>query len=526
MKLVCNVESGLPPETIWWKMNGKSLKKGGPRRIVYEFYPNRSVHYSNLTCEVMNNVTEKPLSKSIRLDIKYKPEVLIGREPLVSSVEGSKKKLCCEIDSNPNVIFMFWYKDFKTRIKNISSLCLVLEEVTRQDSGNYTCLAGNEIGNGSSTASLVVFYPPTVYVEYNNFSIYKNKRYVYCKAEGVPNNFTFFHLEHRSQFNEHIRYLEVTSNGIAELPHTGQSHRYQDTGLYMCNASNGVSDRNGKQFQQGEAYLLYNAPPVFVADNKKIQYGEIGKPMEIIDIMKKSVPLKMNFHGVNITAIGIEVTFRLVKLQSFRWFNITVCNNFSVNNFILEVRQTGYLKQRYRKRMITTPTDQTAERNSDESVHYIEIVDDNNVRAILHEHNNQMISTDSRLVVENRNISIVSEEQHLALSNNDIDTSEHTIGSSDNEINASEHFDDGYERPYTTLVAHNYAEDEHRYSSTKTSSINDNSTTLQNATCRPCFAFTEQDSSQVKQKTFFFADDGQENIKRNTGEYINLSLKQ
>ncbi|CAC5361915.1 unnamed protein product [Mytilus coruscus] len=368
MKLVCNVESGLPPETIWWKMNGKSLKKGGPRRIVYEFYPNRSVHYSNFTCEVMNNVTEKPLSKSIRLDIKYKPEVLIGSEPLVTSDEGSKKKLCCEIDSNPNVIFMFWYKDVKTRIKNNSSLCLVLEEVTRQDSGNYTCLAGNEIGNGSSTASLVVFYPPTVYVEYNNFSIYKNKRYVYCKADGVPNNFTFFRLEHKSLFNEHIRYLEVTSDGIAELPHTDQSHSYQDTGLYMCNVSNGVSDRRGKPFQQGEAYLVYNGPPVFVADNMNIQYGQIGKPLSIAvniysssdikcyhlngigkissslktkETLKTNVTIRINFHDVNITANGMQLTFRLVRLHSFQRYNVTVCNNFSNASFIVDVRKGG-----------------------------------------------------------------------------------------------------------------------------------------------------------------------------------------
>lgn len=109
---------------------------------------------------------------------------------------------------------------------------------------------------------------------------------------------------------------------------------------------------------------MYKGPPVFVADNKNLQYGEIGKPINISvkvystseinclhlnaigslnikDIFKKSVPLTMSFHGVNITANGIEVTFHVAKLQSFQWFNITVCNNYSMNNFILEVRQTG-----------------------------------------------------------------------------------------------------------------------------------------------------------------------------------------
>lgn len=70
MKLVCNVKSGLPPETILWKMNGSILKKGGPGRIVYQFNPNRTFHNLNVTCEIMNNVTEKPITKSIRLDIK------------------------------------------------------------------------------------------------------------------------------------------------------------------------------------------------------------------------------------------------------------------------------------------------------------------------------------------------------------------------------------------------------------------------------------------------------------------------
>lgn len=89
--------------------------------------------------------------------ISDKPEVLISHEPSGALFEGPKKKLCCEIDSNPNVIFMVWYKNSITQIKNNSSACLVLEKVTRQDSGNYTCFAGNEIGNGSSTASVVVF---------------------------------------------------------------------------------------------------------------------------------------------------------------------------------------------------------------------------------------------------------------------------------------------------------------------------------------------------------------------------------
>lgn len=132
-----------------------------------------------------------------------------------------------------------------------------------------------------------------------------------------------------------------------------------------------------------------------------------------------------------------------------------------------------------------------------------------------------MISTDDRMIVETRNISIVYEEQSLAFSNMDNETSEHSIALLGNDSHTSEHLDDGYERPYTTLVTHNYAEEEHVYKSTKTNLFNDNTSTFENATYRPYVIITEQDVSLDDTKTHFFPDDS----KENKTEYINLCLK-
>lgn len=133
-----------------------------------------------------------------------------------------------------------------------------------------------------------------------------------------------------------------------------------------------------------------------------------------------------------------------------------------------------------------------------------------------------MISTDARLIVENRNTSIVSEELHLVFPNNDRDISDQTIATSDNNSHTSEHLDDGYKRPYTTLLAYNYIEDEHVYNNT----TYDTSTPFPIAACKSIVGIKEQYVSQDHKNTHFCADDGQENITRNTGEYINLSLKQ
>lgn len=151
------------------------------------------------------------------------------------------------------------------------------------------------------------------------------------------------------------------------------------------------------------------------------------------------------------------------------------------------------------------------------------ILNQNNVPFFIKEQNNQMISTDARRIVENRNI---SEEQLVAFSNNDNKTSEHARTLSDNESHTSEHLDDGYERSYMTLVGQNYAAEEHVYNNTNSNSLNDNSTPLQNTTCRRFVAITEQVATQDYIDTHVFAVDSQENVKQNTGEYINLSIKQ
>lgn len=80
-------------------------------------------------------------------------------------------------------------------------------------------------------------------------------RDIQCVAQGEPDNVTYFRWEHRSIFNEHIRYLDATSDGILQLLEDNESHRYQNTGIYVCNVSNGIHDYNGNVFQQGKVYL-------------------------------------------------------------------------------------------------------------------------------------------------------------------------------------------------------------------------------------------------------------------------------
>lgn len=82
-------------------------------------------------------------------------------------------------------------------------------------------------------------------------------RAIQCIPQGEPDFYNYFQWEHRSRFNEHIRYLRATDDGKLQIRVVNVSNRYQNMGFYICNVSNGIPDNHGKVFQQGRTYVEY-----------------------------------------------------------------------------------------------------------------------------------------------------------------------------------------------------------------------------------------------------------------------------
>lgn len=68
--------------------------------------------------------------------------------------------------------------------------------------------------------------------------------------------YTYGIWEHTSFFNDHIRFLNGTASGILILPIQEKRVRYQDSGIYVCNVSNGVPDEYGKYFKKKKYYVI------------------------------------------------------------------------------------------------------------------------------------------------------------------------------------------------------------------------------------------------------------------------------
>ncbi|XP_052079076.1 uncharacterized protein LOC127717473 [Mytilus californianus] len=190
--------------------------------------------------------------------------------------------------------------------------------------------------------------------------------------------------------------------------------------------------------------------------------------------------------------------------------------------------------------MITTTNVPTTEASSDESAHYTEINGDDNRRITLqstireNENDNPISSTVNIIGVENTNTAPQS--------------SGHSSASSDNYIDTSENYDDGYEKPYTTLVVQNHADDPHVYLTTNKFGIYENSTPFEKVACGRSFELRNDDTPTVETNPHVYENNDQENTnlsyidndfdkkdndfhrshidqRKNEAEYINLMLK-
>ncbi|XP_052079679.1 uncharacterized protein LOC127717860 isoform X2 [Mytilus californianus] len=267
------------------------------------------------------------------------------------------------------------------------------------------------------------------------------------------------------------------------------------------------------------------------------EVGNMSVKLQYLEVRTNYILLKESFHDAIVTVNGLEIILILngLNVHGSRKFNVTVCNIYGDSSFDVIWKPFGYLKQMYRKRIKAATNIPSPELFGDESSHYADIIEDDNLLTPTQGTNTQMLSTTNTIhvVVENRGISHVFDE--------------HLSSISDNDINASDILYDGYEKPYSTLIENDIEEIKHVYLSTTNNSTYENLTPSENTACGHSPGFTELDSSPDKPKAHIAENDCQEHVKlnyvencsnernfqrpyvykqQNQVEYINLSLKQ
>ncbi|XP_041962009.1 hemicentin-1-like isoform X2 [Alosa sapidissima] len=230
----------------YWMMDGMALNLNMSRMSLSEdnstltFNPVLTSDDGSYTCMAsnpLNNVT----SPMFFLKVNYGPKTPVITGPMQPVKAGSNVTLNCNAASEPPSNYT-WY--FKNGME--SGSMYVINEATSSNSGNYTCVAKNDVTkqNSSTLKELVVIDPISAVMIMEGKPPILNMTFTLsCNVTG-PVDFIHWMINSSSylQSNDRIYF----SNGNRTLTFKPVDHC--DNGDYQCVAMNAVSKLNSSEY--------------------------------------------------------------------------------------------------------------------------------------------------------------------------------------------------------------------------------------------------------------------------------------
>ncbi|XP_046401611.1 B-cell receptor CD22-like [Ischnura elegans] len=276
--------TGSRPEAVitWWKGSRqikritKNYSEDGNHSVsILTFVPVIDDDGKYLTCRAENPyIPESALEDKWRLNVQYMPMVSLKMGSSLNPndiKEGDDVYFECNIKANPKAYKLAWYHEGREIVHNVSAgvilsdQSLVLQGVTRNSAGDYTCLAANTEGKGSSNpVTLRVMFVPTCKEDREElFGALKHETIaVRCEVEANPPIVAF----HWTFNNSGGDVTEVPSSwftsdaSVSRLNYTPSSD--MDYGTLACWGANEVGrQRNPCVFQvvaAGRPFPLQN----------------------------------------------------------------------------------------------------------------------------------------------------------------------------------------------------------------------------------------------------------------------------
>ncbi|XP_025207397.1 hemicentin-2 isoform X2 [Melanaphis sacchari] len=176
LELSCTSSGGSPEPIVRWYREGvrdplESVTRSGTSAkesitsAVLQVTPSREDDGAVYRCVVWNRAMVEGTKFETRttLSVNYYPRVQIGPENPLRVERDESITLQCNVDAKPRVNNVRWMRDDRFIA---TSFTHVIQKVTTQDAGTYTCMADNGLGQ-TREAELVldVQYPPMVTVD-------------------------------------------------------------------------------------------------------------------------------------------------------------------------------------------------------------------------------------------------------------------------------------------------------------------------------------------------------------------------
>lgn len=315
-------------------------------------------------CRAVVIDTGELAERTIRVEVQVKPEVLVLPEK-IEAVEGQSFSVKCNATGKPPPQIE-WIKDRtqqnlaeadRFEVNAITGL-LIINRVTDDDFGMYTCVAKNSAGIAQSKTLFDVLVTPKIY-EFINVTVpVTQPSLITCKATGRPApDITFRRWEEDEEFvpgfqpNDDRVILELNqdhergeSSGVLQISKIVRP----DDGLYVCIARN----KGGEAFKNGHIAVEYppnfnymkTLPPVYSWEQRKANLSCLaeGFPNATIEWRRDDRLIKDLFDP-NLEVIGkgprSDLIIKPTHQQYYRSYRCIAQNTLGKAEHLMELRE-------------------------------------------------------------------------------------------------------------------------------------------------------------------------------------------
>ncbi|XP_074633719.1 cell adhesion molecule DSCAML1-like isoform X3 [Acropora palmata] len=278
--------------------------------------------------------------------------------------EGTEGSLTCSYSaSSHGEVIIQWLKDgneLTSSIYPVSVLrmsVVILKNLSAADSGNYTCIASNNVGTTSVSINMVVFVPPKIIQEPVNQQVLKSyTSYLTCATSGTPParvDWSKLSLGFKSVSMDQPRF-EKMLNGTLVIRNTTD----EDRGKYLCTARNGVSDKSVSRPVQ----LTVHAVPALIVIAPANKAANVSANVIITCVAMGNLPIELEWFNestqmaenprVKIKTstesksyrVNSTLTVERLVLEDTRQYSCRVKNTFGndVRTFDIKAQQRPY----------------------------------------------------------------------------------------------------------------------------------------------------------------------------------------
>ncbi|KAL1513913.1 hypothetical protein ABEB36_003251 [Hypothenemus hampei] len=258
-EIPCQTFGSRPPAKITWLLDGKELITSKHNITISNstfstliYTPTREDNLRTLTCRATNTKMNNGIVEaSLNLNVYYLPIVNLSLSPHLNPKdieEGDDVYFECKVNANPKAYKVVWKHNKQLMQPNpktgiiMGTEALALQTVTRNQAGNYTCVASNVEGDGdSNVVHLKIMYKPKC--RKNQKWIYgvgrHEKAKIFCEVDAYPppDKFSW-------SFNNSAETIEVP-----QTRYNSEEYRFSSTltytpvseldyGTVLCRATN------------------------------------------------------------------------------------------------------------------------------------------------------------------------------------------------------------------------------------------------------------------------------------------------